>query len=81
MFVRDLGERAIKSFVQAFVVTFAGLLAVPADVTDVGAWKAVLVAAAGGAATAGLSALSSVLSRHVGDTQTASLVREPQAHP
>lgn len=75
MFTADLLERALKSFVQAFVVTFVGLLAVPANVTDVGAWKAAGLAAAGGALTAGVSAVTSLLSRPVGDNDSASLVR------
>ena len=75
MFTADLLERALKTFVQVFVVTFAGLLVAPANVTDVGAWKAVVVAAAGGAVTAGVSAVTSLLSKRVGDQDSASLVR------
>ena len=75
MFAKDLIERVVKTFVQAFAVTFAGALVVPADVTDVGALKAAVVAAGAGAFTAALSAVSSLLSRGVGpDKGSASTV-------
>lgn len=73
-FSRDLIERALKSFVQAFIATFVLTLVVPGDVTDIGAWKAAAVAAAAGAVTAGLSAVSSLLSKNRGpDKGSASL--------
>lgn len=75
MFTADLLERAAKTFIQAFIVTFAGLLVAPANVTDVGAWKAAGLAALGGAVTAGVSAVTSLVSKGVGDTDSASLVR------
>lgn len=77
MFTADLLERASKTFVQMFVVTFGGLMAVPADVTDVGAWKAAGLAALGGAIAAAVSAVMSLLSKSVGDTDSASLVAPP----
>ena len=66
LFSRDLIERAAKTAVQTFVVTFFGLLVVPADVTSIGGWKAALVAAASGACTAAVSALTSLWSKHKG---------------
>lgn len=79
MFTADLLERAVKTFGQAAVVAFAGLMTVPASVTDVGAWKAGGLAALAGAVSAGLSAVTSLLSRPVGEKGTASLV--PGAGP
>ena len=74
MFIRDLLERALKTFVQTFIATFASTFVIPADFTVEG-WRAAAVAAGVAALAAGLSAVSSVFSRPVGTPGTASLVR------
>ena len=83
MFTADLLERAVKTFIQAALVTFTGLMTVPGDVTDVGAWKAAGLAALAGALSAGVSAVMSLLSKPVGDKDSASLLKPvtPQDHP
>lgn len=60
IFTKDLLERAAKTFVQAF----AAALVVPAlaDFWTVSAWKAAII----GAVSAGVSAVSSLLSKPVG---------------
>ena len=69
----DLAERALATFVQAFV---AALLVVPgADLTDGGLLR---TAAAGGIA-AGLSAVKSVLASRVGDRDSAALLPAVEA--
>jgi hypothetical protein len=73
-FTKDLLERAIKTFLQAGIGAFAAALAVPADFADLSAWRAMLLAAGVGAVAAGLSAVSSLLSRNVGQPGTASAV-------
>lgn len=73
-FVQDLVERCVKTFLQAAISTFAAALVVPADFADPKAWQAVLLSAGVGALAAGLSAVSSLLSRKVGVPGTASAV-------
>lgn len=66
-FLKDLLERAAKTFVQAFVAA----IVLPVDVFSGSAWKAVAVAGA----AAGISAVFSVISSQVGTKDTASLVQ------
>jgi hypothetical protein len=67
-FWRDTAERAVKTFIQ----TFAATLAIPAvtEIFSVSAWKSAVVAAAAGA----LSVVSSLVSKRVGDPESASVV-------
>lgn len=81
MFRRDALERAAKTFAQAFVATLAISVTVPGDVGNLDAWKAMGLAALIAAVSAGLSAVSSVASRRVGDPDTASLVAPPVVSP
>lgn len=62
-FVKDLVERAVKTFIQVFAAT----LVIPAvsDIYSVDAWKAAVVSAA----AAGLSAVMSLLSKRVGPSK------------
>lgn len=69
-FFADLGERGIKTFVQALVATMA--VGMPADLLD---WKQAVVLAL---TAAGASVLSSFGSAYAGQPGTASLVA-PQA--
>lgn len=77
MFTADLLERACKTFLQAFVVSFGASLVVPANVYDGGAWKAAGAAALLAAATAAVSAVTSLISKPVGDKTTASIISTP----
>lgn len=67
-FFKDLAERALKTFIQVFAAT----LIIPAatDIFTVSAWKSAVVAAA----AAALSAATSLLSKGVGDSNSASIV-------
>jgi len=68
-FVKDLAERAAKTFVQAF----AAALVIPAaaDFWSVSVWKSAVV----GAVAAGVSAVTSLLSKRFGpDAEDASVV-------
>lgn len=76
MFYKQLLERAAKTFVQAFFATFCTAFAVPADF-DMTNWKVVTISALVAALAAGLSAVSSVLSRPWGNPGTASVVSLP----
>lgn len=73
MFTKQLLERAVKTFAQAFFATLAAAFIVPSDFTVEG-WRAAAVSALVAAVAAGLSAVSSFLSRPWGDPGTASLV-------
>lgn len=68
IFVKDLAERATKTFVQ----TFGAALVIPAaaDFWSFSVWKAAVLAAA----AAGVSAVTSLLSRNVADPDSASVV-------
>lgn len=79
MFTADLLERSTKTFVQTFVVTFGASFVVPNNVADVNGWKAAGAAALLGAATAAISAVTSLLSKKVGDPTNASIVTAPPA--
>lgn len=74
VFIKDLLERAVKTFVQVFAAT---LIIPVADVYNLAAWKGAVVAAG----AAALSAVSSLISKSVGDKDTASLVPEVTAKP
>ena len=80
MFIRNLTERAIKTFAQAFFATLAASFVIPSDFTVEG-WKAAGVSTLVAAVAAGLSAVSSVLSRPFGDPGTPSLVSTPVDTP
>lgn len=67
-FARDLAERAAKTFLQATAASWC-VLATSLDVTSASSWRAL----AGGGIGAGLSAVSSMLSRLSGDPDTASV--------
>lgn len=67
MFTLDLLERALKTFVGAFITA----LVMPADVFNGSAWKAAAIAGA----AAGISAVFSLISSQVGTKGTASLVK------
>lgn len=75
MFTADLLERAVKTFVQTFVAVFLAALVVPASVVNWSDWKATGIAAATAGLTAALSALTSIISKPVGNTDSASLVK------
>lgn len=69
-FYKKMAERAAKTFIQVFLVTFAAGI-VNIDVfKDLGAVQALAVSAA----AAGLSAVSSALSKNFGPEDTPSLV-------
>jgi hypothetical protein len=74
MFTADLLERAVKTFLQTFATVFLGALVVPANVADVGAWKAAGLAALAGAVSAAFSAAMSAVSKPVGNKNSASIV-------
>lgn len=77
MFTADLLERAVKTWVQTFLTVFLGALIVPANVFSVGGWKAAGLGALAGAVSAAFSAAMSLLSKPVGNKNTASLVAVP----
>lgn len=74
MFTADLLERLVKTYLQTFATVFLTSFVVPANVYDGGAWKAAAGAALLAAAAAGLSAATSMLSRNVGDRDSASVL-------
>jgi hypothetical protein len=74
MFTADLLERAVKTWLQYFVVTFFGALTVPANVLDLPGWEAAGLAAGGAALAAAASAVTSLLSKPVGDRGSASII-------
>ena len=80
MFIRNLAERALKTFAQAFFATLAASFVIPTDFTVKG-WQAAAVSALVAGVAAGLSAVSSVLSRPFGDPGTPSLVSTPVEKP
>lgn len=73
-FVADLLERSWKTFLQAFLATFAVAFTAPQNVLDVNAWRAAGVAALVASISAAISAVTSMLSKRVGDPDSASLV-------
>ena len=75
MFTADLLERAVKTFFQSFVATFGMTFIVPANVVDLSAWKAAGLAAVVASVSAGISGITSLLSKKVGTNKdTASIV-------
>jgi len=74
MFTADLLERAVKTFFQTFLTVFLGALVVPANVFSVTNWKAAALGALAGAVSAAFSAVMSLISKPVGDKQSASIV-------
>lgn len=63
-FLRDLGERAIKTFAQTTVAFFTGV----ATVDAIGGWQQFLIVVV---LPTGLSVLSSIASGRVGDVDSA----------
>lgn len=80
-YVRDLLERALATFIQAFLTVFAGsafmATALSDGVLDVGLLKraAVSAVAAGGVAIVAVG--KGIAARRVGDPNTAALTRKP----
>ena len=72
-FFTDLLDRAVRTFLQAFLATFSVAFVAPQNVVDVTAWKAAGAAALVGSISAAISAVMSMLAKHVGDPNTASL--------
>jgi hypothetical protein len=71
LFLKDLIERAVKTFAQA---ALSGFIVASSNIVDLGSGEAWKLAAFAGVA-AGLSALSSLASRNVGpDKQSPSVV-------
>lgn len=81
MFTADLLERSVKTFIQTFIATFSLSFLAPANITDWGAWKAAGVAAILASVSAAVSAVMSVMSKPVGDKDTASIVTIPTPAP
>jgi len=81
MFGRDTIERAAKTFVQTFLGTLAVSLTVPSDLGNLNAWKSMGLAAIVASVSAGLSALSSLMSRRVGTPNMASILSIPPSPP
>lgn len=77
MFTADLLERAVKTFIQTFLTVLIGGLIVPGNIADWNGWKTAGLAALAGAFGAALSAAMSVLSKPVGNKETASVVAPP----
>ena len=72
-FVKDLLERAAKTFVQTFAAVF--VIPAVADIYNSSAWEKAGVAAGAAAIAATASVLTSVLSKNVGpDAGSASTV-------
>ena len=74
VFLRDAAERAVKTAVQA---AFAAFVVPVTDLYSLAAWKGALITAI----AAGVSVLTSILSRGSGDEDTASLVPQVVADP
>lgn len=79
IFLKDLLERAGRTFVQAFASSFAVTFAIPADFADLNAWKSAALAAGIAGIAAGLSAVMSLIGKNRGTPGTASLVKLEQA--
>lgn len=65
-FFKDLAERALKTFVEAFAVTFV----MPSSVWNGSAWEAAALAGA----AAGISAVVSLLSKQFGSSKDSASV-------
>lgn len=74
MFSKQLLERAVKTFLQAFFATLAATFMIPSDFSNISNWKAAGIAALVASVSAGLSAVSSFLSRPWAEPGTASMV-------
>lgn len=77
MFTADLLERAAKTAVQAFLVTFLGALTAsvtPGVAFNAAWWQSAGLAALAAGATAAVSAVMSLLSKPVGNPNNASIL-------
>lgn len=74
MFTADLFERAVRTFVVTFISTFGLAFAAPTDVTNAAGWKAAGIAAVLASVSAAGSAALALLTKPVGDKNTASMI-------